>query len=160
MQKVEQDLAQQLFVGLDGHRFAAGLDAQFLFLDVVGQRAHDLVHGGVERDFRAADFARTRVVDELVQLRGDLVGFVHDGARFFADFRRGVGLLGNHLGHAADDVERIAGFVREAGGGEVHFLEMRIQFAGADEADLQFAPSWKGCARPARRRRRKCPQKR
>ena len=89
-------------------------------------------------EFRAADLAGARVIDEFVQLRGDLVGFVHDGARFFADFRRCAGLFGNHLGHAADDVERIAGLVREPGGGEVHFPEVRIQFAGAHKADLQI----------------------
>ena len=137
--RLNKNLAQQLFVGLDGNRVAAGLDPEFLLLDVVSQGAHDFVDGGVQRDFRAADFARTRVIDEFIQLGGDLVGFVHDGARFFADvLRRRAGLFGKHLRHAADDVERIAGFVREAGGGQVHFPEVRIQFAGADEADLQF----------------------
>jgi hypothetical protein len=132
-----------------------GFQFDFLFLNVVGQRAHDLVHDGIQRELRAADFARARVVDEFVQLRGDLVGFVHDGADFFPDFRRGFGLFGNHLGHAADDVERVAGFMRQAGGGQVHFPEVRIQFAGADEADLKFGGSGHDCARPARSRRPK-----
>jgi len=56
-------------------------------------------------------------------------------------------------------LERVAGLVREAGGGEVHFLEMRIEFAGADEADCSFLMSWKHCATPARHRWRKCGEK-
>lgn len=73
-----------------------------------------------------------------VSCAGDLVGLVHDDARLLADVRRGVGLFGKHLREAADDVERVAGFMGEAGSGEIHFPEVRIQFAGADEADLQL----------------------
>src|SRR5476651_1042439 len=83
---------------------------------------------------RPREVRRAGVVDEFVQLHGDLVGLVHDGAGLVADFHRRLGLLGKHLRHAADDVERVARLVREAGGGEVHFLEVRVQFARADEA--------------------------
>ena len=51
---------------------------------------------------------------------------------------RGVLLLGDELGQAADDVEGIAGFVGQAGGGQVQFFEVQIQFAGPNEAELQF----------------------
>src|ERR1035437_8980688 len=137
-EQIEQHLAQELFVGFDGERVAAGFHAKFLFLDVKVQGADDFAGGGGERDFRAADFARARVVDELGELRGDFVGLVHDGFGLGADFGRGVGQARNHLGHAANEVERIARLVREAGGGEVQFLEVRIQFARAHEADLEF----------------------
>ncbi len=137
-QQIEQHLPQQLFIRLDGNRLALVSTLDFLFLKVVVQGAHHFVHDGIQRELGPADFARARVVDEFVQLHRDLVGFIHDGAGLLANFRRRLGLLGKHLRHAADDVERIARLVREAGGGEVHFLEVRVKFAGADEPDLQF----------------------
>src|SRR5665213_4250937 len=72
-EQIEQHLPQKLFVGLDGERIAAGLHAELLFLDVKVQRADDFAEGGGERDFGAADFARAGIVDELRELRGDLV---------------------------------------------------------------------------------------
>ena len=127
-----------MFVRLDGERVHQRLQLDLFLLEVVVQRAHDFRDHGVEARGGAADFARTGVIDELVQLRGDAVGLVNDVAGPGAHLRRGVLAAGNHLGHAADDVQRVARFVGEAGGGEVHFLEMGIQLAGADEADLQF----------------------
>src|ERR1039458_7457332 len=72
--QVEQRLAEQLFVRLDGHWLTLGFDADFLFLDVVSQRMHDFVHDGIQCEFRAADFPRARIVDEFIELRGDFVG--------------------------------------------------------------------------------------
>ena len=114
------------------------MDSDLLFLEVVVQGAQDFGKGGVERDFGAADFARTRVVDELGELRGDLVGFVHDDTRFFTNVGGRIGLLGKHLRQASNDVERVAGLVRQAGGGEVHFLEMRVQLARPHQAQLEL----------------------
>ena len=74
------------------------------------------------------------------------------------DFRRGLGLLGKHLGHAADDVERVARLVRQAGGGEVHFLEVRIQFAGADEPNLKIGGGGDAAPGQARTNHRYCRQ--
>ena len=59
----------------------------------------------------AADFARARVIDEFIQLRGDFVRF--SLISFVVPFRRRQ--FRNHLGQAADDVERIAGFMGQAG---------------------------------------------
>ena len=118
--------------------FAADLDPQFLFFDVQAEGADDFVGGGGQGHARAADLARAGVVDEFGQLGGDLVGFVHDGPGFLAHLGRGLGQARKHLRLAADDVQGIARLVRQAGGGQVQFLEMRIQLAGAHQADLQF----------------------
>ena len=137
-QQIEERLPEQLLVGLDAELLALDLQADLLLLQVVVQGADDFVDHRAEGEPGAADFARAGVVDELVQLRGHLVGLVNDLARLPLNLRRGAGLLGDHLGQAADDVERVAGFVGQAGGGEVHLLEMRVHFAGAHQADLQL----------------------
>ena len=59
----------------------------------------------------------------------------------------------DHLRLAADDVQRIARLVREAGGGEVQFLQMRIQLARAHEADLQVGGAANVAPREARAER-------
>ena len=76
--------------------------------------------------------------DQLGELRGDFVGFANDDAGFLLHVGRNPGQPRQHLGLAADDVERVARLMGEAGGGKVQFLQVRVLFAGADEADLQL----------------------
>ena len=47
-QQIEEDLPQQLFVGLDRQRFAAVLDALFFFAQVKIHGAHNFVDGAGE----------------------------------------------------------------------------------------------------------------
>ena len=156
--QVEKRLAQKLFVGLDDDRLHQDLQLDFLFLDVVIQGAGDFAGDGAEIGGGAADFARAGVIDEFVQLGGDAVGFIDDLAGLGGDFGRGALLFGDDLGQAANDVEGIASFVGQAGGGEVQFLEVEVLFAGADKAQLQFGSLGSCCARPRRNRQsRPCP---
>src|SRR5205085_77263 len=110
---------------------------KLLFLDVVIKRANDFVENRMGGQLRGPNLAWARVVDEFIQLRGHFVGFMDDVAGFFADLRLGLGPFGNHLRQTTDDVERVAGFVSETGSGDVHFLEVGIQLAGAKEPKLE-----------------------
>ena len=85
-----------------------------------------------------ADFPLAGIIDELIQLRRDAVGFLDDFPGLVPNLRRRVFLFGNHLRQAADDVQRIPRFVRQSGGGQIHLFQMRVEFAGPDEADLKF----------------------
>ena len=135
--EVEQHLAQQLFIGLDGERVANSLDPEMLLLDVVAECADDFLAGGGEGDLGATDFARAGIIDEFRELVGDFVGFIHDDFGLHANLGSGVRKARNQLGLPADEIQRIAGFMGEAGGCEIQFLEVGVEFAGPDEADLQ-----------------------
>src|ERR1019366_981244 len=110
-QQIEKRLPEQLLVGLDAELFALDFQADLLLLQVVVQGPDDFIDHRAKRKLGAADFARAGVIDELIQLRGHLVGFINDIARLPLNLRRCIGLFGDHLGQAADDVERIPGFV-------------------------------------------------
>ena len=130
-------MPEELFIGLHAELFAFDLENDFLFLDVIGQSAGDFVDDGAKNDRGAANFARAGIIDELVELGGDFVGLLDDFFGALADIGSGPGLFGNDLSATADDVEGVAGFVGEAGGGEVHFAEVGSKFAGSHEAELK-----------------------
>src|ERR1051325_10075112 len=103
-QQIEQALPQQLFVSLYRWKFFLHAQPQHFFLKIELQRAAHFADDFSEGNDRGPHFARTRIVDEFVQLDRDAIGFVDDFLGFFPNLRRSVVLFGNHLRKAADNV--------------------------------------------------------
>src|SRR5438477_3351731 len=137
-QKVEQRLPKQLLIGLDREVIAGNLELDVFLLDVVIQGAHNFANDRTETDRGAAHLARTRKVDELIQLGCDAIGFIDNFERFCPNFGQSFLLLGNHLRQAANDIERVARFMGQSGGGQIHLLEVRVQLAGPQQTHLQL----------------------
>ena len=138
VQQIEQRLAEQLFIRLDHQLFVHDLQSNVFLVDIVIQCAHDFADDGPQRQRGAPHFARAGVVDEFVELGRNPVGLLEDFPRTAAHFWRRVVLLGDHLRQSADNVQRIARFVSQPRRRQIHLLQMRVQFTGADQAHLQF----------------------
>src|SRR6185369_17052002 len=137
-EEVKKRLAEQLFIRFDRQLIAEDLELDALFLDVIRERADDFLNDRTESDGGTTDFAGSREVDEFIELGRDAIGFLDNLERFPAHFGGGLLLFGNHLSEAANDIERITGLVSQAGGSEVHLLEVGVQFTGTEQAHFQF----------------------
>src|SRR5438876_3058543 len=78
VQEIEQRLAEQLFIRLNHQLFVHDLQSNVFLLDIVIQRPHDFADDRPQRQRGTADFARSGIVDEFVELGGNPVGLLED----------------------------------------------------------------------------------
>src|SRR2546430_10970671 len=137
-QEIEQRLPEQLFIRFDHRQRFRHLQPNALFLQIVAQGSNHLANDQTQRDRRATDFTWPGAIDELIELRSDPIRLVDDITGATPNFRRCIPLFRNHLSEATNDVQRIARFVGQPGRRQIHFFQVCVQFAGADEPHLKL----------------------
>ena len=136
-EEVEEYLSKELFIGVDDKGGTGEPPVDRLFLKVRCKRAHDVSTNGLQINGDDAGLSRFGICDEIVELVGDPIDLLGDLLAAVPEFRGGVGGFGDHLRHPANEVEGVPGLMGQTGCGQIHFLQIMIEFLGSYQAVFQ-----------------------